>query len=1036
MRSTRSSLATVVIVLILVCVSVVLGGVGAVAYRYYSVEKWRDFRSALDLGADQLATGLGPPAWNLEFPQITRLMESRMRDPRWAGIVVEVAGEERVVARDARGEVASRTGRFPSAGLHASERDIVHDGEVIGRLGVFATSRQLEETLRVARTFIALAIVVFDAILSLSLYLLLQKLVLQPLRLVEGYAEQVSQADRVPAPLAHPAFSGELARLKSAIDAMVAQLASKNAALQRSAERLREVLRLLPMPIALADREDRMVFTNDRFVEVFGYTLDEVPTIEAWFARAYPDPAYRAEVVADWRAAWEGAGHEGRAVAARSYRVSCRDASVRTVEIGGIRSDEFSIVVFEDVTDRVRTEQELARYREHLEELVQLRTSQLEASNRQRDEIQFAMDHAGIAIVRIEAATQRISYVNDNACALFDRPVDELVSLPVADVLPGLSGAGPRLQPGPRGAGFARLETELVRRDGQPLPVEASLHFKPPTPEQPGHHIAFLTDISLRRASQQALIEAKQAAEAAAQARSEFLANMSHEIRTPMNAIIGMSQLALQTALDPRQRGYIEKANQAAVSLLRILNDILDLSKVEAGQLDIEHVEFNLERVLEDLANLLALPADEKSVELLFDVAPGTPLRWIGDPVRLGQILINLAGNAVKFTESGSVVVGCRALTLEDGRPGLAFTVRDTGIGMSEEQVAGLFTPFRQGDNSISRRYGGTGLGLAICRRLSQLLGGQLTVESRPGCGSIFGFAAPFDRPADDEAAPPGGRPARPSARALVVDDDPDARRILGGHLAALGWTVAAASSLDEARAQLEAGDPPALVIADAAIAGVDGAALPRLLRDAARQGPPVVILSAGPYRIEALRRPAAGAPPDGFLAKPFSATQLREAIEAACGGSGHGERHAADVSDAACAPELAGARILLVEDNVVNQEVAVAMLERAGASTTVAGNGREALALLAEQAYDLVLMDVQMPVMDGLQACRAIRRDPRLAGLPIVAMTAGALPADRQQTAQAGMDDHLTKPIDRATLVSTLLRWLGRPAGPGRETR
>ncbi len=892
MRSTQSSIATLVIALILISVSLVLGGVGAVAYHYYSAEKRADFESAQALGADQLAIGLAPPAWNLEFPQITRLMESQMQDPRSAGVVVQVGKQELILTRDGEGNLISPNQRFATAGLHLEARDIVYAEQVVGKVAVYATPRQLDQVLAGTRVFITVSILLFDAVLSLGLYLLLQRLVLRPLRLVESYAVQVSRGDVVDVGPDDWRFSGELERLKNAIDAMVRQLASQNAALQQSAERLHQVVRQLPMPISLADAHDHIVFVNDKFVEVFGYSLSEVPTLADWFARAYPDPAYRQQVMSGWRQDWDQAGSEGRPVHTLTYHVTCKDGSVRIVEVGGMQSDTLNIAVLNDVTDRALAEQELARHRDHLEELVQLRTAELQASNRQREEIQFAMDHAGIAILRIDADSGRFSYVNGHACALFDRTTDELLSLQLTEVVPGLMVAGGQAGlPTGRDRDFTRLETTLLRRDGQHLPVEVSLYFKAPVNDRPGHYIAFVTDISLRRASQEALVAAKQAAEASAQARSAFLANMSHEIRTPMNAIIGMSQLALQTRLDASQRNYIAKTHQAAVSLLGILNDILDLSKVEAGRLEIDHVEFHLDRVFEGLANLLALRAEEKGVDLLFDVAPDTPQHWVGDPQRLGQILINLAGNAVKFTESGRVVVGCRMVSRQGGRATLEFSVRDTGIGMSDEQIAGLFMPFTQGDNSISRRYGGTGLGLAICKRLAELMGGHISVTSQPGQGSRFCFTAEFEGPLK-------GHPAEPASAPTV--------------------------SLD--------------------------------------------------------------------------------------------------------ASALAGVRILLVEDNLVNQEVGVGLLERAGAQVEVAGNGREALARLAVDTFDAVLMDVQMPVMDGLEACRAIRREPRLAGLPVIAMTAGALPVERRQTAEAGMNDHLTKPIDGVALVATLARWLAHP--------
>ena len=1034
MQRKPSSIATLVIALVLISVSLVLGGVGAVAYHFYRVQKWAEFDSAHRLDVDQLAIGLAPAAWNLEYPQITRLMESQMQDPRSAGVVVEVAGQAFSLARDTDGTLTNRVQPVTAAGLHIRQRDIVHAGQVVGTVSVHATPQQLDDALARARTFITLSILLFDAVLSASLYLLLQRLVLRPLRLVESYAVQVSHGEGATLDLGDWRFRGELERLKTALDAMVRRLALQNAQVQQSAERLHQVIRLLPMPISLADLDDRIVYANDSFIEVFGYSRAEIPTLADWFVRAYPDPDYRQHVMSVWRDEWEQAGRDGRAVRALRYRVTCKDGSVRTVELSGMQTDALNIAVFNDITERTQAEHELARHREQLEDLVQLRTAELQASNRQREEIQFAMDHAGIAILRIDADSGQLTYVNDNACALFGRTADDLLPLHVGAVVPTLAGQALQ-QPLPKAhdRDFSRLETTLLRGDGLHVPVEVLLCAEPAVDGRPGHFIAFLTDISLRRASQQALIEAKQAAEAAAQARSEFLANMSHEIRTPMTAIIGMSQLALKTDLDARQRNYIEKAHQSAASLLGILNDILDLSKIEAGRLDVEHVEFDLERVFDGLANLLAQRAEDKGVELLFDVDPAMPLRWLGDPMRLGQILINLTGNAIKFTDTGSVVVGCRVLTRQDTRSTLEFSIRDSGIGMSAEQTAGLFVPFTQGDNSISRRFGGTGLGLAICKRLAELMGGRITVESQPGQGSTFCFVADFERSGSVDDRSVVLPVALRSARVLVVDDNPQAVRILCRLVGAMGLAVDSATSAAQALALLRRGQRFGLVIADGAMPGIGGQPLVRALRDELAQAGPPVIVMAGTCSADTVPHAAAARPQAGPMTKPFSASTLRAAIESALGPAptpGHPGPAAGPSVPGSTA--LVGVRVLLVEDNVINQEVGVGLLEDAGACVSVAGNGREALAMLDSGSFDIVLMDVQMPVMDGLEACRAMRRDPRLAGLPIIAMTAGAMPAERLQTTQAGMNDHLTKPIDAAALVATVARWwVRRPAEP-----
>lgn len=570
-----------------------------------------------------------------------------------------------------------------------------------------------------------------------------------------------------------------------------------------------------------------------------------------------------------------------------------------------------------------------------------------------------------------------------------------------------------------------QLEHRVLRSDGQSYAyVQHVAKVLFDDAGRPVRMLGAMLDITERKRGEIELEQARQDAEEANRAKSEFLANMSHEIRTPLNVIIGMLHLALQTELSERQRNYLIKIQRSAESLLGVINDILDFSKIEAHKLALEEVEFNLHEVLGDFVNVVGLKAEEKGLELLLDIPPDLPRLLSGDPLRLGQVLTNLGYNAVKFTERGEVVVKVRLEEMQAERAILRFTVRDTGIGISADHQKRLFQHFTQADSSTTRHYGGTGLGLAISKNLVEMMGGRIWVESQQGQGSAFHFTFPAPFHIDGGEEKLKATPDLEGMSVLVVDDNESAREVLGTMLSALKFQVTLAASGPEALAKAAEREAPfGLVLMDWVMPGMNGVECARLLpQHSPAPSPNVIIVTArdpGDLRTDEFVQEV--------LTKPVTPSTLLDTILRVHGEAVPPLSHRAlrKEETRSVLDKLRGAHVLLVEDNELNQELAVDLLASIHITARVANNGREALDWLDRESFDGVLMDVQMPVMDGYTAARAIRRDPRFQDLPVIAMTANVMAGDREKAIAAGMNDQIGKPLDVRQMFATIARWI-----------
>jgi len=765
-----------------------------------------------------------------------------------------------------------------------------------------------------------------------------------------------------------------------------------------------------PCMVMITDPVGIIEYVNPKFTEITGYTFDEaVGKTPALFKSALTPP----EIYQDlWQTICAGRTWHGQLQNTKKDGTVYWERESISPLVGEDGAVRHFVALKEDISKQKETEENLMVFRRFAETSGQ-----------------------GFGMATLDGY---ITYANQTLCRLLEEesPADVCHNRVEKYYPPEFQL---RLQneiiPAIKEKGQWTGELMLRSAKGKLTPVLENFFLIRDEAGKPIYFADVVTNISEQKQVEAALQCAKEQAEQASRFKSEFLANMSHEIRTPLNAVMGMTHLTMRTELTAKQRDYLSKVQSSSHTLLGVINDILDFSKIEAGKLKIENTDFLLESVFENLANLESMHAAEKGIEIIFSIGKEVPKALVGDPLRLAQVLINLTSNAVKFTERGQVLVAVALTEQSSDRLVLRFSVQDSGIGIDKAKISRLFEPFTQADGSTTREYGGTGLGLAICKQLVSMMGGEIGAHSEPGHGSTFFFTAEFGCPAVATEKHFLPSPDLRGTRVLVVDDNAIARQTLKETLESFSFHVSTVVSGAAALAELERAasdnqtNPYDLVLMDWKMPGMDGVEASRLIHHTGwlPRVPTIIMITA--YGREEVMQAASQAGIDGFLVKPVNHSILFDTIIETLGKNTIATptltKH-----EVLLPPHLRGAKVLLVEDNRINQQVAQEMLENAGLDVSVAGNGAKAVQAVQTGQFDLVLMDIQMPDMDGYQATRLIRKAPRFNQLPIVAMTAHVMTGDREKCLDVGMNDHLAKPIDPEALYAILIQWIVPGAG------